>query len=136
MTNQGLGTIEMLRERKKWLQEEIRQIDVALVAMGVESSVQKQGYVKSRPSDGVQWSDKVDEVFAHNDGELNFKGVAERLVELGLQEAQDKKHKPSITACLARKVKQEKIERARPGFYRRKSKDAILFDQNPTEEIK
>lgn len=135
MINQGLDTIELLRERKKWLQEEVRRIDLALVAMGVNSSLQKQEYVKNRPSGGVQWSNKVDEVFAHYDGELNFKGVAERLVELGLQEAQNKKHKPSITACLARKVKQEKIERTRPGFYRRKSKDATLFDQQ-TEEIK
>ncbi|MCK4815218.1 hypothetical protein KA005_05565 [bacterium] len=135
MTNQGLGTIELLKERKKWFQEEVRQIDIALVAMGVEPSLQKQEHVKKRPSEGVQWSDKIDEVFANYNGELNFKGVAERLVELGLQEAQNKKHKPSITACLARKVKQVKIERTRPGFYRRKSRGATLFDRQ-TEEIK
>ena len=136
MTNQGLSTIEILRERKKWLQEEVRQTDIALASMGVEPSLQKQEHVNNRPFGGIQWSAKIDEVFANYNGELNFKGVAERLVELGLQEAQDKKHKPSINACLARKVKQEKIERTRPGFYRKKSKDATLFDQNPTEEIK
>lgn len=135
MTHQGLDTIELLKERKKWLQEEVRRIDLALVAMGVEPSLQKQEHVKKRPSDGVQWSDKVDEVFAHYDGEMNFEGVAKKLIGLGLHEAQNKKHKPSITACLARKVKQEKIERTRPGFYRRKPKDATLFDQQ-TEDVK
>ncbi len=135
MEYQGLDTIELLKKRKKWLQEEIRRIDLALVAMGAKPSLQKQDHVKSRPSDGVQWSDKVDEVFENYDGELNFEEIKEKLVELGLQEAGEKKYKPSINACLARKVKQVKLERTRPGFYRRKPKDATLFDQQ-TEDVK
>jgi len=135
MTHQQLSTYELLKERKRWLEEEIRQVDMALAGMQAGLPLQKQEHVKNRPSDGVQWSDKVDEVFENYNDELNFEGIKERLVGLGLQEAEDKKYKPSINACLARKVKQEKIERIRPGFYRRKSKDATLFNQQ-TEDVK
>ena len=135
MTHQQLSTYELLKERKKWLQEEIRQVDMALAGMQAGVPFQKQEHVKSRPSDGVQWSDKIDEVFDNYNGELNFEEIKERLIGLGLQEAGDKKYKPSINACLSRKVKQTKLYRPRAGYYRKKSKDATLFDEDHTQEI-
>ena len=75
MINQGLDTVELLKERKKWFQEEVRRIDLALVAMGAESSLQKQKHVNNRPFGGIQWSAKIDDVFIHFTGRTLREGA-------------------------------------------------------------
>ena len=124
---------EILRKRREWLQAEIERTDLALsAALATKEPLKKQERSKVLPST-IQWAPKIDEVFENYDGELDYKRLSKKLVELGLIEAGDERNKGSILACLSRKVKQKqpKIERVRPGVYRRKQYRRRL---TPTEE--
>jgi len=121
MLEQEISLVKILEQRKLWLQNEIRQADIALSALRSELLQPKQTNSSVATTDRIKWSPKIDEIFQDYNGELTLNEICEKLCEMGMQQA--KAYKASINACLSRKVKQEKLTRIRPSVYRRKQSD-------------
>lgn len=126
MDIQNLSTLTFLKERKKVLEDELKDIN-RLLGMLQTNGSPPEGAQRDRSTD-MQWSNKVDMVFKDFNGELSFKQVRNKLVEMGVQEAKDPSYRGSINACLARKVKQGSLERPRIGIYRKKKKSPDIMD--------
>lgn len=125
MADQEIGLVKFLEQRKLWLQNEIRQTDIALSALRTESLQPKQNHSLATTTDRMKWSPKIDELFKNYDGELTLNAICEKLVEMGMQQAKEKSYKASINACLSRKVKQGKLRRVRPSVYCKKQADEV-----------
>ena len=126
MLEQEISLIELLEQRKLWLQDEIRQTDIALSALKSESLSPKRGRLSTTPTAiKMKWAPKIDELFKNYDEELTLHAIFDKLGELGMDEAKNKLHRASINACLSRRVKQGKLYRVRPGVYRRKQSDEV-----------
>lgn len=119
MANQRPDVLEVLENEKKWYQEQITRINVAISALKGEIIQPKQMRISTS---GVQWSFEIDKVFdKYHDKNFNLQSVRKNLAEEGIQEALNDAFKNTINSCLARKVTQGKLERVRPGFYRKRS---------------
>ena len=129
MSNE-FSTIELLQRQKAALRAEIDKIDLALAVL-----------IKAAPQPGSrrnanlapQWSPSIDRLFEQEGREMDFQQVRKGLISLGLRQAEEPAYRGSILACLARKVKQGKLERVRTGVYRRKPAGGLPPEPQNTE---
>ena len=124
------STINLLQRQRAALRAEIDKIDLALAVL-IKASPQG---VPSHKAANVapQWSPSIDRLFEQEGREMDFQQVREGLIALGLRQAEETAYRGSILACLARKVKQGKLERVRTGVYRQKP-DPKLPDSPASE---
>lgn len=132
MLEQEISLVKFLEQRKLWLQNEIRQTDIAISALRNESLQPKQTDSLVTTGDRIKWAPKIDAIFKDYDGELTLNEICEKLVEIGMEQAKEKKYKASILACVSRKTTQGKLYRVRSGVYRRKQSDEVPDSGTPS----
>ena len=125
MAEQEIGLVKFLEQRKLWLQNEIRQADIALTALRSELIQPKQNNSLVATTDRMKWAPKIDKLFEDYNGELTLHVIFDKIGKFGTDEAKNKLHRASINACLSRRVQQGKLYRVSLGIYRKKKKDEV-----------
>lgn len=119
--------IDRLKEMQRYHAEELRQIGVALAALGQGASAGPE----PRPVDTkgpVRWTAEVMQLFDETDRPLTLKQVCEKLAERGFPQALEKRYESTIYSVLARGVKKSgTLQRAGKGKYRKKQE--VLYSR-------
>ena len=125
MADQEISLMKILEQRKLWLQNEMRQTDIAISALRNESLQPKQNHSLAATTDRMKWAPKIDKLFKDYNGELTLHVIFDKIGKFGADEAKNKLHRASINACLSRRVQQGKLYRVSPGVYRREKNDEV-----------
>ena len=133
MKNDRPDVIEILEENKKWHQDQIYRISIAISALKGEKNSIKPEIQKISTRSGVQWAFEIDKLYEKYPTEaFNVKEVCTKLAEQGVAEALDSANQNTVNTALARKVSQGKLVREKPGYYKKKP----IRDSQFTEEVK
>lgn len=135
MGNERPDVLEILEENKRWHQEQIARIGLAIAALKGESSLPKNKIKKTSKRSGIKWAYEIDKLYENYPNEaFNLNDIRHGIAERGLTEALDDIYKNTISTALARKVKEGKLVREKPGFYKKEIGNA-KFDKREAEQM-
>jgi hypothetical protein len=113
--------IELLRKQKRFHQEQVRLIDIALSAIEREKAAGKPSHGKSHPGvkkHRIQWTREIDRLL-ENYTEFTILDLQNDLVEKrGIASARTVQGQNVVNNTLSRFQKKGRIQRIGPGRYR------------------
>ena len=136
MGNERPDVLEILEENKKWHQEQIARIGLAIAALKGENGKPKNEIKKPSKRSGIKWAYEIDKLYENYPNEaFNLNTIRSKLAEQGLAEALADVYRSTISTALSRKVTEGKLVREKPGFYK-KEINYVKVDKGEIEQMK
>lgn len=114
--------IEILEMEKQYHADQIRRINVAIMALKGNVNVEETTRKETPPqktTKPIQWTSEIKDIYKTND-ELTIEQVRNKLIEKGIVEAMEDSGRNSIYSTFSRLKKVGYLEQVEYGKYRKK----------------